>query len=451
MRRAFIIAVITAGIVAPRGYGQSAADAEFRSASWEGIHLYGVSIFGGYSTSAYPGGFALAPVPGAAQLGSDVNYGSTASIGWQYHRTRSDFSVLYSGTYSGAARYSAANAFNQSMTLSASRILTPKWTLALTGAGSDLTVAEFVYQPTNLSLLSQTPASADDLAAAFSVGQFSSSQIASSLTGSPVLESPARSLLMGDRILSYSGQLSLNYAYSSRLAFHIGSFAAAGQRRLSGNTSPGENYVLPHSVGLEAGMGVTYMLSPRTDVGLNVSGTDIHNRFQKGIVSNAVGTIGRKMGIHWFLSAHGGAAFSNLTSQLYAAPRSRNMIGGGSIGFRTFRHTLIGSYERSATDGYGTAIGTTSTLTGAWDWHRPGSRWNVSASFSQQGIRNTGYLSLSGWEASGGVTQTLSSHMRMTAQYVYLSNSGDYLGSITNLAVHSVRLSMSWVPEMPPH
>src|SRR5206468_12739754 len=66
-------------------------------------------------------------------------------------------------------------------------------------------------------------------AAAFSVGQFSSNQIASTLTGAPMLESPARSLLLGDRILSYATQVSLNYAHSSRLSVHLGSFAAGGR------------------------------------------------------------------------------------------------------------------------------------------------------------------------------------------------------------------------------
>jgi hypothetical protein len=307
---------------------------------------------------------------------------------------------------------------------------------------------QFLYQPTAVGALSQAPATMDDLAAAFSIGQFSSGQVASALTGAPLLESPARTLLLGDRVLSYSGQASLSYTHSSRLSFHLASFAAGGQTRLgSGSTVPQPNYVMPRSIGADAGMGMSYMLSPRTQMGIDVEENRISNHYQNGYTTTANASIGRKMGIHWFLRGYGGGSISQLTSQLYGTPSTRNVIGGGSIGFRTYRHSLIGSYGRSSTDAYGFALGVTSSLTVGWNWHRPGSRWSVFTSFGQQQIRNTGYESLSGWEASGGVAQSLNSHMQMTAQYVYLSNSGNYLGNITNLAIHSVRVSLSWAPQ----
>jgi hypothetical protein len=451
MRGVLIVGVIAAGMMFRPAYGQSVADqASFRNMSIGGIHLYGASVFGGYSTSAYPVGLGISPV-GVGQLGGDTNFGGSASLGWQYHRQRWNFSMMYSGTYGGMVRYSDTNAFSQSLSLSASRMLSPKWTLAFSGAGSDNTTAEFLYQPSTIGVVSQVPATMDDLAAAFSVGQFSSSQVASTLTGAPQLESPARSLLLGDRVLSYSGQASLNYAHSSRLSFHLSSFSAGGQHRLGRGTVTESNYVVPRSMGIDAGMGMSYMLSPRTQVGLDISGNRISNPYQGAYVTNASASIGRKMGIHWFLAAHAGGSINQVISQTYGAPKSKNVIGGGSLGFRTYQHTLIGSYERSSMDAYGLAIGTNTTLTAAWNWRRPGSRWNVFTSFGQQQVRNTGYASLSGWQASGGIAQSLNAHMHMSAQYVYLSNSGGYLRNVTNLAVHSVRVSLSWAPETGSH
>ena len=48
--------------------------------------------------------------------------------------------------------------------------------------------------------------------------------------------------------------------------------------------------------------------------------------------------------------------------------------------------------------------------------------------------------------------ESLNSHMHLTAQYVYMNNSGAYLGSginsgVTNLEVHGVRVSLSWSPQ----
>jgi opacity protein-like surface antigen len=68
-------------------------------------------------------------------------------------------------------------------------------------------------------------------------------------------------------------------------------------------------------------------------------------------------------------------------------------------------------------------------------------------SFGQQRIRNTGYASLSGWEASGGVSERLSDHLNLTAQYVYMDDSGIYLGNRTDFAVQAVRVSLNWTPQ----
>ena len=118
MRRALKYGVLAAGMMARLGYGQSLADqTSFRSMSVGGIRLYGVSVFSGYSTSAYPGSFGQLQ-PGAGLLEASVSYGASASVGWQRHRDRSSFSMLYSGTYAGMTRYSEANAYSQRISLS---------------------------------------------------------------------------------------------------------------------------------------------------------------------------------------------------------------------------------------------------------------------------------------------------------------------------------------------
>ena len=52
-------------------------------------------------------------------------YGATASLGWQWNRAKTNISVLYSGTYDGMVRYSNLDAYNQSLSISAVRTLTP--------------------------------------------------------------------------------------------------------------------------------------------------------------------------------------------------------------------------------------------------------------------------------------------------------------------------------------
>ena len=103
---------MTAGIIP----AQSLLDqVNFRSASVGGFRLYGVSAFTGYSTSVLPVGSGQIVTPGLKELGGSANYGASASFGWQHHRRATDFSLLYSVTYSGVTRYSELSAPSQSL------------------------------------------------------------------------------------------------------------------------------------------------------------------------------------------------------------------------------------------------------------------------------------------------------------------------------------------------
>jgi opacity protein-like surface antigen len=71
----------------------------------------------------------------------------------------------------------------------------------------------------------------------------------------------------------------------------------------------------------------------------------------------------------------------------------------------------------------------------------------LSANFAQQQTRNAGFASLSGWEASGGITTSLNSHMTLSGQYVYLHDGGNYAGVFNTFSVQSIRLSLGWAPQ----
>jgi len=452
MYKAFGWAVIALGVAAPQNiFGQSLTDqVNFKSGTIGGVHLYGVSIYSGYQSSAYPltGGSIASGVPGAGTLGPDVNYGAQATVGWQRHGARTGFSLLYSGGYNGMVQYSDTNGFNQSLLLNFSRQLSTKWTLNISGSGQDMTLAQFLNQPTSLGVITQLPTTFDDLAAAFSVGRFSDAQAASMLTGAPVLESPVRATLLGNRVLSYSVQAEVEYVHSSRLSFHFGGFSAGGENRDNGQNPQPTNYVMPTSLGARAGMGLSYALSPRTDLGLSIEEMRSVNQFQSGYTTSGSASLGRKMGMHWFLNVRGGGSYSRITEQLYGVPVAHTVTGGGSLGFRTYQHTLVASYDRTGSDNYGFAIGVNTTAMGSWNWHRPGAGWSIFANAGQQRIRNTGYMTLSGWQAAAGFSERLSFQTTVSVQYVYSSNKGSYYtGGLSDFDVHSIRVSLNWAPQ----
>jgi len=443
MRKVAEYLILTAGFLALNCKGQPLNEQmNFRTGEMDGARLYGVSLFSGYSTSAYPVNQSIQL--GASSIGGDANYGVSASMGWQRHRELMSFSVIYSPSYSGQVNYSNLNSLNHTLQITATRKFGRKWTLNLSGSGQDISLTQFLFDPSSFAVRSQVPLSFDDLAASFAIGQFTDSQVASMLTGAAPPQSPTQNLLYGYRTLSYSTQASLVYAYSPRLSFHVSSYAMGTQPLHNGGPVSG-NSLVNHTIGATGGVNMSYSLSPRTQLGVDVAESRQMNHYQSAYLSTASASIGRKMGEHWFLNVSGGYTNSRATKQTGALP-SNLLIGGGSIGYKTYRHTLTAAYSRSSTDSYG-IIGTAISARGSWRWYHPGSGWALTSSFAQEQTSNTGFVNLSGWQASSGLTRKITDRSFLTAQYAFLTGSSTYAGIPANLQVHSVRLSMDWSPQ----
>jgi hypothetical protein len=336
----------------------------------------------------------------------------------------------------GMTRYTELNSYNQAASIDLSRSLSEKWTVSLSGAGQDTTLAQFMFQPSNLSLLANSSSSFDDLAAAFSVGQFSNSQVATMLTGSAILDTPTRNLLLGNRVLSVSLQASIAYTHSSRLSFRFASFAAGAQRVKGIDTG-----LLPSSKGINGGVAMSYSLSPRTQIGASADISHIYNSFQRSNVVSTMGSWGRKMGPRWFLRAGAGGAYNKSHGQ----PSTLQAIGEAAIGFWTFNHTFVASANRSATDPFGIAAAENTLIGGTWSWH-PATSWTVSSGFGYQRLKSVVFQELTGWRTGIGVSKSIGSGMTVTADYSYMNGTSLFLSTLADRSIHSARLSLSWSP-----
>lgn len=419
----------------------------------DGLRLYEVSLYTSYVSSAYPLATTTTISPNAAKLGHDLSYGGMASAGWRYQRDRARMAVSYTGSYNQSENFSSLSAFGHSLTVNGSWDLTPKWTVNLSGSGQYETLAQYVFQPTALSTIAQTPATFDNLAAAMSAGQYSDAQAAAALTGAGAsafaspLQSPASSLLLGVRVLTYASQLSLNYALTPRLSFHISGMTAAGSDRVGNSGGVPQNYAMPSTIGITAGASMNYELSTRTEIGLQLDEARMSNRYQDAYTTNASASLGRKMGSHWFLRASGGAAHTKTVQQAYGAPIANQIIGSGGLGYQLQAHTMLATYNRTTSDINGFAVGTMANFAGTWNWRRPGAGWGLVVSAGQQDLNNTGFASLSGWQISAGSTVHLAGNVVLVMQYAYARDTGTYLGNVTKLSVSSIRLSLAWAPQ----
>ncbi len=416
----------------------------------DGLRFYGASVFYGYSSSAYPQtGQGFIPATGAAQLGSDSSYGAMLSAGWQHHRGRTNMSVEYTLTYSGALRYSNLNAFGHSLLLAVNRDLSPKWKLNIAGAGQDATLSQYLFQPSALGQLSGSSANFNDVAAAFSVGQFSDPQTASALTNLPYLQTAAQSALLGYQILTYNATASLTYEFSRHISFQAAAFGNGGETRTTGlDARPPSAFVMPKTVGGNGGIALDYDLSPRTTLGININANRIANQYQNVTTGTINAALGRKMGRHWFLRGNAGGTYTGAVQQIYGTPATRQLIWGGSLGFRTYGNVWLASYNRSAYDGTAFAVGRNTNISGAWNWHRPSSRWSLNADVGRVQMEGNGFASISGWQAMAGVARQLTSTVSFNASYVHLDSRGSYLGANPiAFKTNSVRVTIRWSPE----
>jgi hypothetical protein len=455
MRRAVKFIAVVIALAGSAAQAQMTDLLNFSGDALEGLHLYGVNVYSSYVSSAYPITTTNVLAPNAAQLGYDLSYGASASVGWRYQRPdKETFTVSYTGSYNKSENFSSLSAFGHSLRANASWNITPKWTFNLSASGQYQTFVQYLFDPTGVSVIAQTPTTFDNLAASLGAGQFSDSQAAALLTGSGIasagtpLGSPATSLLLGTRVLSYASQASISYEASQRLAFHFAAVTAAGQDRTGGTAGVAErNYIMPHTIGFNGGASLNYQLSTRTEMGVEVTENRTSNHYQGAYTTEAAASLGRKMGTHWFLHGSLGGSYTKVVQQLYGAPLSRQIIGSGSLGYQLESHTFVATYNRNATETNGFAVGTNSRFAGSWSWRRPGANWSVVASLGEQDLENTGFSNLSGWTLSGGSVWHFKGNLLLSAQYAYARNSGTFLGNETKISVNSVRLTVGWAPQ----
>lgn len=409
-----------------------------------GLQVYTVSAYAVYYSTGLPEGIGFRP--GLANLASDVGGGGSTRIGWMKSGERSDFSFMYAPSYTGRVRYAAWNALNHSLSLNARQKLTPKWSLGFSVAGDLSNLAELLFSPTVFSNVASTSANFDDLAAAMLAGKFTNAQLASILTGAPLVESPARNLFYGDRMFMSALRASLSYSPSPRLSISLG--AGGGRSQYVSDSqnigAPGYRYLVPSTTSGSANLTVSYSRSPRTQIGATVASSRILSSLQDTYVTTSTASLGRTMGRRWFLQIQGGVGVMNPVRQTFILPRGPQPIGGGSLGFRTFSHTFLGSYDRTVSDSYGYGAGSTSSVSAAWRWSRPGRGWSLEGSLSRQELQGSGFENLKSWRATAGLGRALAAQLALLTQYVYLGYSGRLENTPYSFSQSALRVSLVW-------
>jgi hypothetical protein len=434
-------------------WGQTRVASNFNPLAAESlVRLEGISVYGGYFTGGAPLGFEV-PTPSpflgsSAVVGAAANFGGSksgekASLTWSY--SPSYFRSVYSRNNS-----SADGTLNHSGSLMWTRKLAKKWTLTAAGSGFASNLEQLYFNTVPLSAAVAMPTTFEDLAAGVLTGRFTDPQLALLLTGAPPLGSSEQGYLYGNRLLSATANVAINWSPSDRQSVTL-SVAGSRTQHLdnhdNGNagTLP-SNRFLQEMTNATAGVSWSYSLSPRTQVGVGVTASRTFSPLQQGYTSSFSFSAGRTLTRRWFVQGSGGLGMLTYLQNTYGTPRTLSIVFGGGLGYKTAAHTVLGFYNRSIGDSYGLGSSNTSAATGSWNWRIPGSGWALSANLGYQEMSNSTFKNTTSWRAGASVARLLVAHCFFSAQFMYSQSPGTLTVQGIENSQTGLSLSLTWSP-----
>jgi hypothetical protein len=412
-----------------------------------GPQITSVSAYAAYYSNALgaTGGLTQA---NAGNLPYDIGAGGSITFNWSKFTERTIFSLSYTPSYTAQLRYSSLDALNHAFSLNVTRKLAPRWSLGFSVAANYSSQEEALFAPTTLSDIASVPANFGQLSSGLLSGNFSNNpQLGVALTNSPLLQSPLANLLYGQRVFTASAQSTLSYSLSPRLSLTFTGGSSRSQYISSNNATTATAPLLSNTTAGSGGATLSYSLSPVTQLGATVTTARVSSLIEDAYTTTSTATFGRTLAKHWIIQLHGGVGvFSPLRQTSLATATGPLPTAGGSLAFKTSSQTLLGSFDRVASDAYGLGASSTSTAIFSWQWHQPGRLWALQSSLSWQRLQGGAAENTAGWRVTVGLNRALSPHLGILWQYTYLNYSGGLQTAVNSLSESAVRVSMVWTP-----
>jgi hypothetical protein len=424
----------------------------------DGFHIGSVSGYEVYYSSFLPNS-GTGVQRSSTNVPADIGGGGSIMVDWTKFTARSSFSLNYTPSYTGYVRNSSLNALNHALSLSTSRKIASRWTVGFAAAGALNSLEQSLFSPTTLSNVASVPATFDDLAAGILSAKFTNNpQLGTVLTSSPLVESPVSNLLYGQRMLTASSHVSLSYSYSPRFSVTFSGGGSRSQQFSEGQTTGVSNTALiNNTTSGDASVSISYSLSPVTQLGSTVTSSRTISSLQDVYTTTSMATLGKTLGRRWLIQIQGGVGFTNpLRQTTFPISTTPRPVVGGSLAYKTFAHTFLGSFDRAVSDSYGLGASTSTSANATWHWRRPGTAWWLDSSFGWQWLQGNALADTSGWHTTVGFNRAIGAHIVFLTQYAHLAYSGNlqaatHPGGLQASPYHqsqdALRVSVVWTPQ----
>jgi hypothetical protein len=403
-----------------------------------GFHLYGGTVSFGYA----PGALARSFLPVNTNDFTDDYYASgSVSVGYSNRGPRGSFGLIFSPAYVGRVRQSELDAFFETLSLDVTRRLSSRWNLSFSAAGSDSRVDQLAFTQSQL-----IPTAGASTGTVQGNGSAAGPQPDPGLGLSNLGDSLGRTALYGRRVLGIDSHATLAYRFSPRTTVH---FDADGRRsqNIRGDVpeslASSEQPLLSRSTMLEGGAGISYTLSPKTELGTQASYRRVESELSETAVTTAGVYAGRKLGRRWFSKVEGGAGYLEKRRGFQnGGPVAFN--GSGTLGLALPSNTFSGTYRKSVGDVNGFGAQATEGIIATWRYHPRNAGWSLDL----RGAREIYVASVAGdvrlWQAGAGLTRTLNRHLAVNLSYIYLDSEISVPGVVPT--GYCARITLMWVP-----
>jgi len=408
-----------------------------------GFGFYGVSAYAAYTSTAVPFNTVF-PLVGE-DLGPNYLAGGSASAGWQEIGARTIAHITYTISYDASIRYSSWNSLNHRLFFGVSHGLTPRLTWSFSGSAATMRWDQFLFEPTALSEVSQVPSTFDDLVQAILAGNYSNNQLASILTGAPVLESPASTFIYGTRFFTSALNTQLSYAQSVRLRIYAGASGSRTETLASDRPQIDGVVLVPNTTTVNAMTGFSYALTPLSVIGFETTGSRVFSRYENAYTTTGAVTAGRAFGRHWIANGRGGAGTYFPVQQTFHYKPGPRYVAGGGLTFKANSQTVLLQFNHSITDSTGFGAQTGNSGSGAWEIHRPGQRWAFFSQGTYTSLTGSTLSNVNAWLAGAGIAR-LDRHTTVRLAYMYGRDTGLISNTIESRHLQAVNLVVSWNP-----
>lgn len=420
-----------------------------------GLRFESVSFFAGYSSSGVPlNNVNTLTSQDAFNLGYDIDLGVSAQMSWRQEKRRDAFIVRYSPSAAFRARFPEFNQISHSVSGDWTHTFSERIRFGLSSGARFGSFGQIFFEPPTFRVVPNPPQTLEEIIAARQAGELTDEEVASILTGEPIIADPGGEEFSNSSSFTTSVAAQLDIRKSSRLTYFVDG-GVAYSRFLTGREDRDEldeRTFINGGRSLRIGSGADYKLTRRTSTSAQVSlGRGFNTIGINTFTINPSASITRSFGrlANWNASGTFGYGRIRALGDIPIAADGRRWLGtttgGASVQYTRNQHAFTVSANRSVGDQLGLGSQSSDSINAGWSYAPLRAPWSLSV---QGGYVRSDLIAfdsdLRGTRTALSYSRRITSATGVQATYSYFENRSGLIGVFNNFEQHRLQVGLVW-------